>query len=128
MTEWRGDVPGGWIHLVRPTLVVNRGTSREEVLSLAEARERKFVVDDPVMQSMIDGARPDPEVHEALRRAHDAAECGDYYCGCWDGPFNDVTYNADTERETVVRASFSHTLKFLASLEEQGWALVKVEP
>lgn len=53
---------------------------------------------------------PDPLV-AAICAAHDAAQCDDYYCGCWDTEYN--------------REPWAHTTKFLAALRERGYVVVR---
>lgn len=65
------------------------------------------------------------DLWEALRMAHDAAECGDYYCGCWDRTYEPTIYKARTS-EVVLEGDRQHTVAFLASLHAQGWDVERI--
>lgn len=63
----------------------------------------------------------DVKLAEAISTAHRAAECADYYCGCWDGWLGDEEGNARYDLPM-----WRHTTKFLAALKEQGYEVVTV--
>lgn len=54
------------------------------------------------------------ELVEAIVAAHSAAECGDFYCGCWD----QTAYPGMTIT--------GHTERFLAALRALGYDVVKI--
>lgn len=65
----------------------------------------------------------DKELNEAINRAHQAAECGDYYCGCWDGA-NGGGWRLSEDAEWTT-PPWRHTEAFLRSLREQGFDVVR---
>lgn len=54
----------------------------------------------------------DAALCEAIRLAHAAAECGDFYCGCWD-PDPTSIFGRDAEPD--------HSRRFVEALAAQGY-------
>lgn len=50
-------------------------------------------------------------LNAAIRTAHGEAQCGDYYCGCWDNEFSDQ----------------GHTERFVRALNDQGYEIVPTD-